>query len=173
MHISIIMAVFVTSLIAMLIVRMSHRKRSPLKSVLLVLSTSTLVISGMLAIGFEWCAEKVCMKTSFTPSKVTALAKIKNTSYYLILDDEEYKYLCRSDNGEDRSQRVDRINCEVTYSNELPRMISKEVTKDCREEWLFLVGEVREEKEVAHEFIIPGEDSILDTGRLERASAGP
>ena len=173
MHISIVMAVFAASVIAILIIRSSYRKRSTLKSVLFALSTSTLVISGVLAIGFEWRAEKIYTQTSSVPSKATTLAKIKNTSCYLILDDDEYKFLCKDSNGEDKSQRVEKNNCEVTFGNEAPKIISKEVVKNCREEWLFLIGEVKQEKEVAYELVVPSEESILDTSRLKRAPAGP
>ena len=124
------------------------------------------LISSFLGIGFESYSKKVYTSSESKISYTLRLVAIKNTSYYLVKNDGEYKYRYIDENGTINSDKIDITKCEVNYDKNSPRLAIDEIDKTYHKEWLFISGEDDTEIDSGYNFTLRNRESILDLDNL-------
>ena len=171
MYAFVITIIFAVSIVVMLIAY--YGKGGPSRKVLFMISIPVFLISGCLSMGFESQAEKVCVSSSLVHSETISLPMIKSTACYVVLDDDEYRYVFTDTTGKEQTGEIDALDCEVTCKDCKPQLTTKTIKKEYRKEWLFLKSNETEEMCTEYEIVVPSKESILDTTQLKRAVAGP
>lgn len=165
MRASIIAVIFAISLITA-VIAFSWHKSGAVRAFLFQLALVATLISGFLSVGFEAYSKKVYTSSRLETSRTLKLVAIKNTSYYLVRNGEEYYYKYIDENGNVKDDKIDVAKCEVDYDKNSPKLTVEEVSKDYHREWLFILGGDATKTETNCIFIVQNEESILDLNDL-------
>ena len=169
-HRSMIAAFAAATMFGVMLIYFSKLKPRILKIGLIIFLVTLFIAAGIFDFCFNAVAEKIYTSESIISAKATPLETIRG-GYYLVLDGDNYKYLCV---GDINTKTIGSDSCEETFSKETePQIVKKEVTKTYYKEWLWFYSDSMGEDAIIYQFILPDENSILDTNDLERASAEP
>ena len=126
MRASIIAVIFAISLITA-VIAFSWHKSGAVRAFLFQLALVATLISGFLSVGFEAYSKKVYTSSRLETSRTLKLVAIKNTSYYLVRNGEEYYYKYIDENG--------NVSMKGRYSDEasIPcYRLADEILKDTK-----------------------------------------
>ena len=168
-HKSIIIAIAAIAIMGAISIQFLRIKSRTLKKKLIISLVALFVLIGIFDFCFNLVAEKIYTSEIVISAKSTALKTIRG-GYYLVLNNDNYKYLCTNTTD---ARTININNCEKTFDEKaIPQIVEKEVIKTYRKEWIWFYSNSIEDV-VVYEFIIPSEECILDVDKLERASAEP
>lgn len=169
-HKSIVVVFAVVVILGAIFICFSKMKPRILKRGLIIALVTLFAAAGIFDFCFNTVAEKKYTSENIISAKATPLETIRG-GYYLVLDGDNYKYLCV---GDINTKTIGSDSCEKTFSKETaPQIVEKKVTKIYYKEWLWFYSDSMGEDAIIYQFILPDENSILDTNDLERASAEP